>query len=122
MSEYYRMRDCEGNVLKEEVNTNHFYSVRYHTTVGGKKDWYTVYFNNIMAAYKFAQFIKTRFGHAWVDKVEVRPDMFYESVEDVLLGVYWKWHRANKKYHKYKYAKCCCEPLCKADIKKDPSE
>ena len=122
MSNYHRLRDFDGDVIKENVNTDKFFYVRYCAKCDGKKEWFTVYFNNIVATYNFANFIKTRFDHAWVDTAAVRPDIFYESVEDVIMGVYWKWHHANKQYHKYKYAKCCMVPLCKAEIKKDPSE
>lgn len=131
MNDKKLVRTQDGNIIKTQPRTDHFYSVRYGATVktfddfreeDNAKRWFTVYFNDFGAANNFALFIKTRFGHAWFKKEECKPDLFYESIEDVLLGVYWKWNEGHKKYHKYKYARCCFEPLCKADIKKDPSE
>lgn len=124
------VRDMDNRLIKPPENCKYFYSVRYGARVktmddfrdeDNAKRWFTVYFNNIAAANNFALFIKTRFGHFWLKREECTPDLFYESFEDLMLGVYWKYNIQHKKYHKYKNARCCFEPLCKSDIQKDPS-
>ena len=131
MGEQRMVRDSNGRIVKDQPSTERFFSVRYGAKVkvfddfrdeDDAKRWFTVYFNDFAAANNFALFIKTRFGHAWLKKEECKPDLFYESLEDLILGVYWKWNEKHKKYHKYKYAGCCIEPLSKSDIKKDPYE
>ena len=125
----YILRDFDNKFIKDEPKTDEIVAVRYGAKVRKLEDfddptkvWHAVYFNNIYAAYNFANFIKARFGHVWIKREEEVPDMFYDSLENLLLGVYWKYNDAKNRYFQYKNVKCCFEPLSKEEFKKGPSK
>ena len=130
MIEKKLVRNQDGDIIQGQPSTEHFYSVRYGAKVKTFDDfrdeddarrWVTVYFNNFESANNFALFIKSRFGHAWMKREDCVPEMFYESIEYLLLGMYWRWHRGFQKWRLYKNVHCCFEPLCIEDLQKDPS-